>query len=614
MARPQRGGGGTSAGWAVVALVLALTAASAVLLLGDDGGGAADVEHLENGNRNPNIPNNPNRNDPPAGRRWWSGWPLSSTATPARWQTWRRWAQQQLQLLLSSSSPPSPSLSVVKGDGEDTSEWEQREVAFFPSQRRHEGEQERRRGVEQRRDGARLLGGADEPRVVDYALRRGHGPPVLFLHGTPARRLVNRRSRLRKWRTNRMTWRGRSADARAAAVCWPLSAGQPGNVEQGRIFLDELFPAVRKRVEATSFRAQGESPEQRHQHRQTHTNRKLPPYTFIVVTRPSEVNASIALSPEEQEADLYALLLDELDVTRVAVRRRSGVLDWELIIRRTSLSARTVRVRNCSREARVRVEGVGDVAAGRARHSGCLCEAAQRQVLGGRAGGGRPTPLRQLRHHDAEYPRPLDPGSLPPVGGPRGRIRRPPYRVHRTRPSGASSSSPRRAFGELTQLLSNCRRARQSHGWLWQCFFSPDSERATVRPVMLLLRPLSTSRINLRARILTRRPALAFVAGAAGGNNCARGYRGNSTTGPPQSSHRAKHAASALAPGAYAALVAERCRFVQKLKTIVAAPSCADRRSDATEARLWRGRRESWGRDFPHFFANGGTRGGGGRA
>lgn len=111
---------------------------------------------------------------------------------------------------------------------------------------------------------------------VAFAIRPGHGPPVLLLHG------------------------------------------RPGGAEQGRVFADELFPPVRKRLV-----------EQPPPSPLVLQEGKLPPYTFIAVSRPasaphSDGNVDRSLTPEEQEADLYSLLLDELDISRVAVMSLPG--------------------------------------------------------------------------------------------------------------------------------------------------------------------------------------------------------------------------------------------------------------------------------------------------
>jgi len=89
--------------------------------------------------------------------------------------------------------------------------------------------------------------------------------------------------------------------------------GRPGNAEQGRVFANELFPAVRKRrVEQMAPSVQ----------QQALPEGKLPPYTFITVSRPAPTRNG-SFTPEE-EADLYSLLLDELDITKVAVMSLPG--------------------------------------------------------------------------------------------------------------------------------------------------------------------------------------------------------------------------------------------------------------------------------------------------
>jgi hypothetical protein len=82
------------------------------------------------------------------------------------------------------------------------------------------------------------------------------------------------------------------------------------------VFADELFPAVRKRRVEQQI-----APSEHHQQQQQQQalpEGKLPPYTFIIVSRPTPTRNG-SFTPEEQEADLYSLLLDELDVTKVAV-------------------------------------------------------------------------------------------------------------------------------------------------------------------------------------------------------------------------------------------------------------------------------------------------------
>jgi pimeloyl-ACP methyl ester carboxylesterase len=112
---------------------------------------------------------------------------------------------------------------------------------------------------------------------VAFAMRSGHGPPILLLHG------------------------------------------RPGNAEQGRVFADELFPAVRKR----RVEQQIAPSEHQQQQQQALPEGKLPPYTFIIVSRPTPTRNG-SFTPEEQEADLYSLLIDELDVTKVAVMSLPG--------------------------------------------------------------------------------------------------------------------------------------------------------------------------------------------------------------------------------------------------------------------------------------------------
>jgi len=161
--------------------------------------------------------------------------------------------------------------------------WEWREVHFRGSRGHH-------REAEDNTDGDNHNG---EPLSVSFAMRTGHGPPVLVLHGLP------------------------------------------GTAEQGRLFAAELFPEVlvKKRLDPSPEEHRWPTPSPPLQEEES---RKRPPYTFIAVSRPNWplglwANTNMSHNhtrddhvAQESEADLYALLLDELDISKVALLSLPG--------------------------------------------------------------------------------------------------------------------------------------------------------------------------------------------------------------------------------------------------------------------------------------------------
>lgn len=129
---------------------------------------------------------------------------------------------------------------------------------------------------------------------IEYSVVKGHGPPVLVVHGTPG-----------------------GADQSLNLVKQLFPPGRRGS--------DPLLTRKQKSQQQDNLQ-QGSNLDKEKSADKSDDDKPLPPYTFIIVSRPGYLRTPLAPEMEtaKHQAQLYAQLLDDLDIDNVAVLALHG--------------------------------------------------------------------------------------------------------------------------------------------------------------------------------------------------------------------------------------------------------------------------------------------------